>query len=316
MTALNYIHPHVRLKKKKLHILSLCLIGRVNCQTWKRLRKHTTRILLRQAPLRGARSPCVRQKQSLVPCANPNQSNFHSMVCIYRSPVHYKRLQSSGGPNRNHGQLHVRIRKQQLSRAVEPVQPLVLSQRCLWSATCIHVYDPKAKTTCVSLGQTISLRTFDHHVASCARSIFWHVVCMSRQAAAHIGVLKQRCNCTSFRFAWSTATHTDLDAKERFTHYFWQGPVMGVLCQQSKPPGAASSHRPACQILPVLKLYYKVASSQLPALQIAPRTKVVLESRQFSPSSSTDTPRNKSCTTKSPVLSFQLYRLLRVLKLY
>ena len=77
----------------------------------------------------------------------------------------------------------------------------------------------------------------------------------------------------------------------------------------------ASSHRPARQILRVLKLYYKVASSQLPALQIAPRTKVVLESRQFSPSSSTDTPRTKGCTTKSPVLSFQLYRLLRVLKL-
>ena len=37
-----------------------------------------------------------------------------------------------------------------------------------------------------------------------------------------------------------------------------------------------------------VKLYLKVASSQLPALQIAPRTKVVLESRQFSASSSTD----------------------------
>ena len=38
----------------------------------------------------------------------------------------------------------------------------------------------------------------------------------------------------------------------------------------------------------VLKLYYKVASSQLPAPQIAPRTKVVLQSRQFSASSSPD----------------------------
>ena len=62
-------------------------------------------------------------------------------------------------------------------------------------------------------------------------------------------------------------------------------------------------------------MYYKVASSQLPAPQIAPRTKVVLESRQFSSSSSPDTPRTK-VTTKSPVLSFQLHRLLRVLKLY
>ena len=41
----------------------------------------------------------------------------------------------------------------------------------------------------------------------------------------------------------------------------------------------ASSHLPAPQILRVLKLYYKVASSQLPAPQIAPRTKVVLQSR-------------------------------------
>ena len=47
------------------------------------------------------------------------------------------------------------------------------------------------------------------------------------------------------------------------------------------------------RLLRVLKLYYTVARSQLPALQIAPRTKVVLESRQFSPSSSTDTPRTK-----------------------
>ena len=45
---------------------------------------------------------------------------------------------------------------------------------------------------------------------------------------------------------------------------------------------------PAPQILRVLHLYYKVASSQLPAPQIAPRTKVVLQSRQFSASSSTD----------------------------
>ena len=39
----------------------------------------------------------------------------------------------------------------------------------------------------------------------------------------------------------------------------------------------------------VLKLRYKVASSQLPAPQIAPRTKVVLQSRQFSSSSSPST---------------------------
>ena len=44
-------------------------------------------------------------------------------------------------------------------------------------------------------------------------------------------------------------------------------------------------------MLRVLKLYYKVPSSQLPAPQLAPSTKVVLESRQFSSSSSPDTPR-------------------------
>ena len=123
---------------------------------------------------------------------------------------------------------------------------------------------------------------------------------------------------------------------------------------QSRQFSASSS--PAPQILRVLKLRYKVASSQLPAPQIAPHTKVVLQSHRFSSSSSPDTPRTKVVlqsrqfsassstgfsaysklyykvassqlpapqialrtkkTTKSPVLSFQLHRLLRVLKLY
>ena len=47
-----------------------------------------------------------------------------------------------------------------------------------------------------------------------------------------------------------------------------------------------------------------------------PRTTVVLQGRQFSASSSTDCSAYSSCTTKSPVLKFQLHRLLRVLKLY
>ena len=47
------------------------------------------------------------------------------------------------------------------------------------------------------------------------------------------------------------------------------------------------------RLLRALKLYYKVASSQLPAPQIAPRTKVVLPSHQFSSSSSPDTPRTE-----------------------
>ena len=47
-----------------------------------------------------------------------------------------------------------------------------------------------------------------------------------------------------------------------------------------------------------------------------PRTTVVLQGRQFSASSSTDCSAYSSCTTKSPVLSFQLHRLLRLLKLY
>ena len=71
----------------------------------------------------------------------------------------------------------------------------------------------------------------------------------------------------------------------------------------------ASSQLPAPQLRCVLKLHYKVASSQLPAPQIAPRTKVVLQSRHSYSA-------YYSCTTKSPVLSFQLHGLLRVLKLY
>ena len=47
-----------------------------------------------------------------------------------------------------------------------------------------------------------------------------------------------------------------------------------------------------------------------------PRTTVVLQGRQFSASSSTDCSAYSSCTTKSPVLSFQLHRLLRVLKFH
>ena len=41
-----------------------------------------------------------------------------------------------------------------------------------------------------------------------------------------------------------------------------------------------------------------------------PRTTVVLQGRQFSASSSTDCSAYSSCTTKSPVLSFQLHRLI------
>ena len=141
-------------------------------------------------------------------------------------------------------------------------------------------------------------------------------------------------------------------------------------CTTKSPVLSFQLHR----LLRVLKLYYKVASSQLPAPQIAPRAKVVLPSRQFSSSSSPDTPRTKvalpsrqfssssspdtprakvalqsrqfsssssssspdtlrtkvvlqsrqfpasrstdcsahqSCTSESPVLSFQLHRLLR-----
>ena len=69
-------------------------------------------------------------------------------------------------------------------------------------------------------------------------------------------------------------------------------------------------------MLRVLQFYYKVASSQLPAPQIAPRTEVVLQSRQFSASCSTACSAYCSCITNSPVLSFQLHRLLCVLKLY
>ena len=60
-------------------------------------------------------------------------------------------------------------------------------------------------------------------------------------------------------------------------------------CTTKSPVLSFQLHR----LLRVLKLYYKVASSQLPAPQIAPRTKVVLPSHQFSSSSSPDTPRTK-----------------------
>ena len=60
---------------------------------------------------------------------------------------------------------------------------------------------------------------------------------------------------------------------------------------------------PAFEILRVLKLY----SSQLPAPKIAPRTKVVLQSRQFSASSST------GC---SAYLVTKVRQILRVLKLH
>ena len=56
-------------------------------------------------------------------------------------------------------------------------------------------------------------------------------------------------------------------------------------CTTRSPVLSFQLHR----LLRVLKLYYKVASSQLTAPQIAPRTTVVLQSRQFSASSSTDT---------------------------
>ena len=60
-------------------------------------------------------------------------------------------------------------------------------------------------------------------------------------------------------------------------------------CTTKSPVLSFQLHR----LLRVLRLYYKVASSQLPAPQIAPRTKVVLPSHQFSSSSSPDTPRTE-----------------------
>ena len=57
---------------------------------------------------------------------------------------------------------------------------------------------------------------------------------------------------------------------------FWDT-LVGHSC--GSPVLSFQLHR----LLRVLKLYYKVASSQLPAPQIAPRTKVVLQSRQCSP---------------------------------
>ena len=78
--------------------------------------------------------------------------------------------------------------------------------------------------------------------------------------------------------------------------------MMYESCTTKSPVLSFQLHR----LLRVLKLYYKVASSQLPAhglLRVlklyykvataTPRTTVVLQSRQFSASSSTATPRTK-----------------------
>ena len=56
----------------------------------------------------------------------------------------------------------------------------------------------------------------------------------------------------------------------------------------------------APQILRVLKLYYKVASSQLPAPQIAPRTKGVLQSRQIAPRTKVVLPSHQFSSSSSP----------------
>ena len=93
-------------------------------------------------------------------------------------------------------------------------------------------------------------------------------------------------------------------------------PTPQLLCVLKLYYQVASSHLPAPQLLLVLQLYYKVASSQLlpthqfassqlPAPQIAPRTKVVLQSHQFSASSSPATPRttvvlqSRQCSSSS-----------------
>ena len=64
-------------------------------------------------------------------------------------------------------------------------------------------------------------------------------------------------------------------------------------------------------MLRVLKLYYKVSQFSSSSSPDTPRTKVVLQIFQLLRYSA-----YSSCTTKSPVLGFQLHRLLRALKLH
>ena len=70
-------------------------------------------------------------------------------------------------------------------------------------------------------------------------------------------------------------------------------------CTTKSPVLSFQLHR----LLRALKLHYKIASSQLPAPQIAPRTKVVLPSHQFSSSNSPDTPRTEVVLQSRSVLA-------------
>ena len=68
---------------------------------------------------------------------------------------------------------------------------------------------------------------------------------------------------------------------------------LSVCLSEAQEHLSSASSSPLESRLRVVKLYYKVASSHLPAPQIAPCTKVLLPSRQFSSSSSPDTPRTQ-----------------------
>ena len=187
-------------------------------------------------------------------------------------------------------------------------------------------------TTRASSSQTHAPRTFDPRDSTCVRcappagsaahnSVLGCIFATTR-SAAHNGVLNQlgMYMCMRYKVASSqlpapqVVPRAKVALESRQSVLIFQLPRCSAYCScTTQPPvlivqlarllrvlksyyKVASSHLPAPQILRVLKLHYKVASSQLsqlPALQIAPRTKVVLESRQFSPSSSTDTPRTK-----------------------
>ena len=90
---------------------------------------------------------------------------------------------------------------------------------------------------------------------------------------------------------------------------------LSVCLSEAQEHLFSASSSPLESHLRVLKLYYKVASSHLPAPQIAPCTKVLLPSRQFSSSSSPDTPRTQ-VVLPSRQFSSSSSRILRVLKLY
>ena len=100
-----------------------------------------------------------------------------------------------------------------------------------------------------------------------ASALAFHLDNGSQQAGFHCMLSRARVSCTTK----SRVLIFQLPSYSAHYSYYT------VATLQLLP----TSHLPAAQLLRALKLYYAVASSQLPAPQIAPRTTVVLQSHQF-----------------------------------